>query len=218
MSRFIATSAIRGAHKILSEADSLLKDALEKLGPDTKINFKDRGGGGTAYCLPVIYGFLGHKVEKLSDLAMPLEHAKSLLPPPPGERLWLPYLGETLDAGMATLFAFETIEGVRFAKGEQPEKRNGYQYNGPINDVQMRSWGIQMVDGRMPGFAAVVGAAKSNEVAVKIVRELQSRGQLVFLSSASNGRSIVDQLLGSGVDLGYDTFTVPFGSDTISAV
>jgi acetyl-CoA synthase len=213
MSRFIATSAIRGAHTAVGEADKLLKDALDKLGPDTPVAFPN-----TAYYLPVIYGLTGHKVEKLSDLTWPLEHARSLLPPVPRENLWLPYLGETLDAGMATLYAFEIIEGVRFAKGEQPEKKNGYVFNGPINDGQMRSWGIQMVDGSMPGFAAIVGCAKSNEVAVKIVRELQSKGQLVFLSSNVNGRSIVDQLLEEGVDLGYHTFTVPFGSDTISAI
>lgn len=213
MSRFIATSAIKGAHTAVGEADKLLKDALDKLGPDTPVAFPN-----TAYYLPVIYGLTGHKVEKLSDLTWPLEHARSLLPPVPRENLWLPYLGETLDAGMATLYAFETIEGVRFAKGEQPEKKNGYVFNGPINDGQMRSWGIQMVDGSMPGFAAIVGCAKSNEVAVKIVRELQSKGQLVFLSSNVNGRCIVDQLLEEGVDLGYHTFTVPFGSDTISAI
>ena len=213
MSRFIATSAIKGAHTPVGEADKLLKDALDKLGPDTPVAFPN-----TAYYLPVIYGLTGHKVEKLSDLTWPLEHARSLLPPVPRENLWLPYLGETLDAGMATLYAFEIIEGVRFAKGEQPEKKNGYVFNGPINDGQMRSWGIQMVDGSMPGFAAIVGCAKSNEVAVKIVRELQSKGQLVFLSSNVNGRCIVDQLLEEGVDLGYHTFTVPFGSDTISAI
>ncbi len=213
MSRFIATSAIRGAHGILKEAEALLKDALEKLGPDIPVAFP-----ATAYYLPVIYGFTGHKVEKIGDLVWPLEHAKSLLAPVPKEDLWLPYLGETLDAGVATLFAEEIVEGIRFAQGKQPEMRNGYRYNGPIDDVQMRSWGIQMVDGSMPGFAAIIGCAKSNEVAVKIVRELQSKGQLVFLSGNVKGRSIVDQLLEEGVDLGYHTFTVPFGSDTISAV
>ncbi|MDP2953868.1 MAG: acetyl-CoA decarbonylase/synthase complex subunit alpha/beta, partial [Chloroflexota bacterium] len=107
----------------------------------------------------------------------------------------------------------------RFARGQQPETtHNGFRYNGPIDDVQMRSWGIQMVDGRMPGFAAIIGAAKSNEVAVKIVRELQAKGLLVFLSGNVNGRSIVDQLLEEGVELGYETFTVPFGSDTVSAI
>lgn len=213
MSRFIATSAIRGARGVVEEADKLLKDALEKLGPDAPVAFPN-----TTYFLPVIYGLTGYKVQKLQDLNWPLEHAKGLLPPVPRGNLWLPYLGETLDSGMATLFAEEIIEGIRWAKGEQPEVRNGYKLNGPIDDVQMRSWGIQMVDGRMPGFAAVLGAAKSNEVAVKIVRELQSKGQLVFLCANNNGRSIVDQLVESGVELGYNTFTVTFGTDTISAI
>ena len=218
MSRYIATRAIKGARDVVKQAEDMLKDALEKLGPDVPINFVDKERVGTTYHLPVIYGYSGHKAEKLGDLTWPLEYAKSLLPPVPNENLWLPYLGETLDAGVATLFAEEIIEGIRFAKGEQPEVRNGYKFNGPISDVQTRSWGIAMVDGSMPGFAAVIGAAKSNEVAVKIVRELQSKGQLVFLSSMSNGRSIVDQLLEEGVELGYPTFTVPFGTDTISTV
>ena len=213
MSRFIATSAIRGAQDIVAEADKQLQQALKELGPDKPIAFPT-----TVYFLPVIYGLTGHKVEKLNDLALPLQRAKSMVPPLPHGNLWLPYLGETLDAGMATLYAEEIIEGIRFAKGEQPEVRNGYKFNGPIDDVQMRAWGIQMVDGRMPGFAALIGCAKSNEVAVKIVRELQSKGQLVFLSGNVNGRSIVDQLLESGVELGYDTFTVSFGSDTVSAI
>jgi acetyl-CoA synthase len=90
--------------------------------------------------------------------------------------------------------------------------------NGPIDDIQLRSWGIQLVDGRMPGFAAIVGCAKSNEVAVKIVRELQRRNILTFLCGNVNGRSIIHQLIEEGVELGYDTYTVPFGTDTISAI
>ncbi len=70
----------------------------------------------------------------------------------------------------------------------------------------------------MPGFAAIVGCAKSNEVAVKIVRELQKRNILTFLCGNVNGRSIIDQLKEEGVELGYDTYTVPFGTDTISAI
>ncbi len=218
MSRFIATSAIRGAHGVVSKAEEMLKNALEKHGADTPVNFVDSEGVGSTYFLPVIYGYSGHKVEKLGDMTWPLEHARSMLPPVPGGTLWLPYLGETADAGVATLFAEEIIKGIEFVEGKQPEVRNGFTFNGPISDVQTRSWGIQMVDGSMPGFAAVIGAAKSNEVAVKIVRELQSKGQLVFLSSTSNGRSIVDQLLEEGVELGYPTFTVPFGTDTEATV
>ena len=136
---------------------------------------------------------------------------------------------------MATLIAAETIEAVRFIYGLQPEPMSGFelaggtQYsgngngnvghlNGPIDDIQLRSWGIQLVDGRMPGFAAIVGAAKNNQVAVQIVRELQKRNILTFLSGNVNGRSIIHQLQEEGVTLGYDTYTVPFGTDTLSAI
>ena len=55
-------------------------------------------------------------------------------------------------------------------------------------------------------------------MAVKIVRELQKRNILTFLSGNVNGRSIIHQLMEEGVELGYDTYTVPFGTDTISAI
>ncbi|MDO8689197.1 MAG: acetyl-CoA decarbonylase/synthase complex subunit alpha/beta [Dehalococcoidia bacterium] len=214
MSRLIATSAIRGAQEIVSEAEILLNQALEEFGPGKPVAFTN-----TAYFLPVIYGYTAHKVETLGDLRTPMDLAKTLLPADlPANKLWVPYLGQTLDAGVATLFAEEIIEGIRFVRGQQPEQKNGYTYNGPIDDIQLRAWGIQLVDGRMPGFAAIVGRAKSNEVAVQIVRELQQRSILVFLSGNVGGRGIVDQLLEEGVQLGYDTYTVPFGSDTISAI
>lgn len=228
MSRYIATRAIRGANGLVAEADALLQKALAEKGPDAAVQFPN-----TAYFLPVAYGMLNHKVETLKDLEPVLDHAKNLLHPIPDEDLWVPYLGETLDSGMATLLAAEAIEGMRFVYGEQPEPYPGLELtgstsypsfsgdghlNGPIDDVQLRSWGIQLVDGRMPGFAAIVGKARSNEAAVAIVRELQRRNILTFLCGNVNGRSIIDQLQEEGVEMGYDTYIVPFGKDTISAI
>ncbi|MFZ2097576.1 MAG: acetyl-CoA decarbonylase/synthase complex subunit alpha/beta [Anaerolineales bacterium] len=228
MSRYIATRAIRGANALVTEAELMLNKALEEKGPDTPVSFPN-----TAYYIPVIGGMTGVTVEKLEQLQQVIEHARGLLHPAPSDNKWTPYLGETLDSGMATLLAAETIEVIRFVYGLQPEPMSGItlaggtQYgsqngsghlNGPIDDIQLRSWGIQLVDGRMPGFAAIVGAAKSNEVAVKIVRELQRRNILCFLSGNVNGRSIIHQLMEEGVELGYDTYTVPFGTDTISAI
>jgi acetyl-CoA synthase len=63
-----------------------------------------------------------------------------------------------------------------------------------------------------------IGCAKSNEVAVQLVRELQRRNILVFLSGNVNGRSIIHQLLEEGVEMGYDTYIIPFGTDTISTI
>ena len=228
MSRYIATRAIRGANALVTEAELMLNKALKEKGPDTPVSFPN-----TAYYIPVIGGMTGVQVEKLGQLEGVMKHARELLHPSPASNKWTPYLGETLDSGMATLLAAETIEVVRFIYGLQPEPMPGIslagatQYgeqngsghlNGPIDDIRLRSWGIQLVDGRMPGFAAIVGAAKTNEVAVKIVRELQRRNILCFLSGNVNGRSIIHQLMEEGVELGYDTYTVPFGTDTISAI
>ncbi len=234
MSRYIATRAIRGANAIVHEADIMLQRALEEKGVDTPVAFPN-----TAYYLPFILGMTGREVSKIGDLSPVLEHAKSLLHPVPPDARWTPYLGETLDAGMATLFAEEVIMALKYVYGLQPEPMPGLvlagstsftspdngggpstdgHANGPIDDIQLRSWGIQLVDGRMPGFAAIVGCAKSNEVAVKIVRELQRRNILTFLTGNVNGRSIIHQLMEEGVELGYDTYTVPFGTDTISAI
>jgi len=234
MSRYIATRAIRGANNIVSEAETMLNKALIEKGPDTPVGFPN-----TAYFLPMIFGMTGEKVETLGQLGPIMDHARGLLHPLPSAQHWTPYLGETLDSGMATLLAAETIEAVRYVYGLQPEPMPGFtlaggtaytssdnggdnglygHLNGPIDDIQLRSWGIKLVDGRMPGFAAIVGAAKSNEVAVKIVRELQRRNILTFLSGNVNGRSIIHQLEEEGFELGYDTYTVPFGTDTISAI
>jgi acetyl-CoA synthase len=234
MSRYIATRAMRGANALVSEAELMLQKALKDKGPDTPVQFPN-----TAYYLPMMLGMTGVQVETLGQIKPILEHARSLLHPLPAGNRWTPYLGETLDSGMATLLAAETIEAVRFVYGLQPEPMPGFELaggtsyagmnggsgdglgghlNGPIDDIQLRSWGIQLVDGRMPGFAAIVGAAKTNEVAVTLVRELQKRNILTFLSGNVNGRSIIHQLMEEGVELGYDTYTVPFGTDTISAI
>ena len=230
MSKYIATRAIRGANALVFEAETMLQKALADKGPETIVEFPN-----TAYYLPLIYAMTGEPVKTLGDLKPILGKARSLLHPIPSSEKWTPYLGETLDSGMATLMAAEAIEAIRTVYNLQPELypnielAGGTEYsdrdfgmsgrmNGPIDDIQLRSWGIQLVDGRMPGFAAIIGAAKSNEVAVKIVRELQQRNILTFLCGNVNGRSIIDQLVEEGVELGYDTYTVPFGTDTISAI
>jgi acetyl-CoA synthase len=215
---------------IVNEAESLLQEAIAEKGADTPVSFPN-----TAYYLPTIMGLTGREVSTLGELVSVLEHAKTMLHPIPSPERWTPYLGETLDSGVATLLAEEVIEAVRFIQGQQPEVYPGFELaggtdypelggngdghlNGPIDDIQLRSWGIQLVDGRMPGFAAIVGCARSNEVAVKIVRELQRRNILTFLCGNVNGRSIIHQLQEEGVEMGYDTYIVPFGTDTVSAI
>jgi hypothetical protein len=232
MSRYIATRAIRGANALVSEAELMLKKALAEKGPDTPVQFPN-----TAYYLPMMLGMTGAQVETLGQIEPILEHARLLLHPLPSGNRWTPYLGETLDSGMATLLAAEAIEAVRFVYGLQPEPLPGFQLaggtsyagmnggsgngdghlNGPIDDIQLRM-------GHPAGGRAYARLrchrrrGQVNEVAVTLVRELQKRNILTFLSGNVNGRSIIHQLMEEGVEMGYDTYTVPFGTDTISAI
>ncbi|MFH0750336.1 MAG: acetyl-CoA decarbonylase/synthase complex subunit alpha/beta [Chloroflexota bacterium] len=209
MSRIIATAAIRGAHTFVEQAETGLAEAMESKGGATRLEFPN-----TAFYLPLILATTGIEVKTLEDAQAPLRIARRLLPPVPTDRLWLPYLGDALDAGVAALIAEEIIEALRYANGGPP---NGI-YLGFTDDAILRTQGIKLVDGRMPGFAACVGALPTNEAAVKLARELQERNILVFLSSQTDGRSMAEQLAEEGVEMSWDTYLVPYGKETSSTV
>ncbi len=210
MSKIIATAAIRGAHKIVSRAEEQLGLALQEIGADAPVKLPD-----TAYYLPVIYAMLGVKVKKVGDMQEVVQQARALLKPVPTDNLWLPYLGDALDAGMATLFAQEVIEGLKYARHPHPYEG---VWLGATSDAILREQGIKLVDGRMPGFAACVGALPTTEAAVKLARDLQERNILVFMASHTNGTSMAEQLAEAGVEMNWDTFLVPYGKDTSAAV
>jgi len=210
VSKLIAASAINGARKIVDDADAMVRKAIAEKGADCPLVFPD-----TTYALPVIYSLLGIRVETLADAQPVLDECRKLLPAAPAAEVWLPYLGNTLDAGMATLFAFELIEACKYLIGPNPV--NGI-WLGAANDVIIRERGIEFVDGSAPGFAAVVGAAPDKETAVKIARELQEKNLYVFIAGNTNGVSFAEQLHEAGVELGWDTRLVPFGKDISSAI
>ncbi|MGD9200735.1 MAG: acetyl-CoA decarbonylase/synthase complex subunit alpha/beta [Chitinispirillia bacterium] len=210
MSKIIATAAIRGAHDMVKRAEKELAKAIKEKGKDTDVQYPN-----TAYYLPIMYLFLGQKVQKLGDLEESLAEAKKLLGRIPSDDLWLPYLGETLDSGVATLIAEETIESLKYVVGPNPV--NGI-WLGYTDDSILRLQGIKLVDGRMPGFAAIVGCTETNQQAVELVRGLQERSILVFIAGNSNGRSIAEQLAEENIEMNWDTFIVPYGKDITAAV
>ncbi|HUU64927.1 MAG TPA: acetyl-CoA decarbonylase/synthase complex subunit alpha/beta, partial [Dehalococcoidales bacterium] len=218
MSKIIASAAIRGAHKIFGQADQKWQQAMDKWGANEPVGFPN-----TAYYLPVIYGILGEKVEKLGDMEPILKRCKALLPPPVREEHPLPYLAPALDAGMVTFFAEELIEAIRYleepdfyVRGEDVADSNIWL--GAADDVILRKRGIEFVDGTAPGFAAVLGAAPTNEIAVKIAQELQQKSIYVFMAAQYNGKRFSEQLVEAGVQIGWPTRLVSYGPDITSAV
>lgn len=211
MSKIIATAAIRGAHKIFKQAEAALAETIAKHGKDAKIEYPN-----TAYYLPIMLLFLGQKVEKLGDLQESLQEAQKLLHPVPTDEVWLPYLGDALDSGVATLIAEETIEVLKHFNAAS--KGADGIWLGFTDDAILRLQGIKLVDGRMPGFAAIVGAAPSNKEAVELIRGLQERNILVFMAGNSGGRSIAEQLAEENIQMSWDTFLVPYGKEITAAV
>ncbi len=218
MSKIIASAAIRGAHKIVSQAEEKWQQAMDKWGAKEPVGFPN-----TAYYLPVIYGILGEKVEKLGDMEAILKRCKSLLPPPVREVHPLPYLAPALDAGMVTFFAEEIIEAIRYLEEpdfytKQEDITDNNIWLGAADDVILRKRGIEFVDGTAPGFAAVLGAAPTNEIAVKIAQELQQKNIYVFMAAEYNGKRFSEQLVEAGVQIGWPTRLVSFGPDISAAV
>ncbi len=218
MSKIIASAAIRGAYKIVSQAEKKWQQAMDRWGANEPVGFPN-----TAYYLPVTYGVLGIAVAKLGDMEQVLKRCKSLLPPPVRETCPLPYLAPALDAGMATFFAEEIIEAIRYleepdfyTKQEDPTDKNIWL--GAADDVILRKRGIEFVDGTAPGFAAVLGAAPTNDIAVKIANELQQKNLYVFMCAANNGKRFSEQLVEAGVQIGWPVRLVSFGPDVSAAV
>jgi acetyl-CoA synthase len=210
MSKIIASAAIRGAHKIAKQAEDILTKAIKEKGEDCKVEFPNTG-----YYMPIIYSMTARPVEKLADFKEVMQEIKDLLPPLVDDDLWVPYLGQALDAGMATLFAEETIEACKYLIGPNPVDDI---WLGAADDIILRERGIQFVDGTAPGFAAIAGAAPDVETAVDIARKLQERCLYVFMSAHHNGTTFAEQLVEGGVQLGWETRLVPFGREITSAI
>jgi acetyl-CoA synthase len=218
MSKIIASAAIRGAYKIVENAEAKWKMAMDKWGINEPVGFPN-----TAYYLPIIYGMLGHKVEKLGDIEFVLKKCRALLPPPVRETHPLPYLAPALDAGMATFFAEEIIEAIKYKEtpnfyvlGEDVTTDNIWL--GAADDVIMRKRGVEFVDGTAPGFAAILGAAPTKEIAASIAHELQKKNLYVFMSAQYNGKRFAEQLVEAGVQIGWGVRLVPFGPDVSATV
>jgi acetyl-CoA synthase len=218
MSKIIASAAISGAHKIVDRAEKKWQEAMDKWGANEPVGFPN-----TAYYLPIIYGISGMKVEKLGDMEAVLKKSKDLLPPLVRAEHHLPYLGPALDAGMMTFWAEEMIEAIRYLEDPNfyltgEDVTDDKIWLGAADDVIMRKRGVEFVDGTAPGFAAILGAAPTPEIAASIAHELQKKNLYVFMAGEHEGKRFSEQLVEAGVQIGWGTRLVSFGPDTSATV
>lgn len=185
-----------GALAASNAARNAISDAIEKHGADCPVGYPQ-----TAYRLPAIFALTGNDIKTLGDLPPILDTVCSLFLKESDE-----YEG-AMHNGVVTVYAAEMIESLGYLGGAQPFDNT--PYTGFIPDSVLRSAGISLVDGTIPGVAVIVGKARTSADAAAIVRDLQSKGMLILLVDG-----IIDQLIQENVKVGAEFLTVPLGNFT----
>ena len=183
-----------GSDAVIGLTEGAVNDAIAELGEDAPVAFPD-----TAYFLPTIYAATGVKVEKLGDLPACVGVMKSLVT---HEK----ELQQGLNAGLATAVGAEILEALKWAKSANPYEGEGGI--GFVPDPIIRSLGVPLVTGDIPGVAVVLGTADDPADVAAVVREYQDKGLLSFLVGG-----VIDQINEQGVKVGLDYRVIPLGHD-----
>jgi len=188
-----------GSNAVAGLTEGAVNAAIEKHGADHPIAFPD-----TAYFFPTIYAATGVKVKTLGDLVPCVGVLKSLITNQED-------LGQALNAGLATAVGAEIIEGLKYAGGGNPyENEAGIGF---VPDPIIRSLGVPLVTGDIPGVAVVLGKADNAADVVSVVKDYQSKGIMTFLVG-----DVIEQCAEGGVKMGLELRVIPLGHDVTSVI
>ena len=188
-----------GSNAVAGLTEGAVNDAIAKYGADKAIAFPD-----TAYYFPTIYAATGVKVKTLGDLPACVGVLKSLITNQED-------LGQALNAGLATAVGAEILEGLKWAASENPyENESGIGF---VPDPIIRSLGVPLVTGDIPGVAVVLGKADNAEDVVNVVKDYQSKGIMTFMVG-----DVIEQCAEGGVKMGLEFRVIPLGHDVTSVI
>ncbi|GFI11694.1 MAG: CO dehydrogenase/CO-methylating acetyl-CoA synthase complex subunit beta [Lachnospiraceae bacterium] len=188
-----------GSNAVAGLTENAVKEAIAKHGEDKKVAMPD-----TAYFLPTIYAATGVKVSKLGDLPACVGVLKSLITNKED-------LGDALNAGLATAVGAEIIEALKYVESADPYGEDSGI--GFVPDPIIRSLGVPLVTGDIPGVAVVLGKADDAANVVDVVKDYQSKGIMTFLIG-----DVIEQCVEGGVKIGLDFRVVPLGHDVTSVI
>ena len=190
-----------GSHAVAGLTEGAVNDAIAKFGADKAIAFPD-----TAYFFPTIYAATGVKVAKLGDLPACVGVLKSLITNQED-------LGQALNAGLATAVGAEILEGLKFVEPKESYESARVPGIGFVPDPIIRSLGVPLVTGDIPGVAVVLGKAENGEDAAKVVKDYQSKGIMTFLIG-----DVIEQCADAGVKMGLELRVIPLGHDVTAVI
>ncbi len=198
MSPSIKERVEQGAQQLIESAERMLQEMAA--GPDVQKPFSV---SNSVYYLPIALSYFAKPVDTIGELQTVVHQARALL---------------AADAGLAALLAAEATEtlcAIQHAMA-QPTS-DSVSIASPISDAQVRSWGIQLADGRMPGLALIMGFAHSNMAAAALIRELRRHNILCLLGGNAKARSMTGQLQGARMELDDKAYVVSLGDDPSSS-
>ena len=188
-----------GSNAVAGLTEGAVNDAIAKYGAEKEIAFPD-----TAYFFPTIYAATGVKVKTLGDLPACVGVLKSLITNQED-------LGQALNAGLATAVGAEIIEGLKYVEGGNPyENESGIGF---VPDPIIRSLGVPLVTGDIPGVAVVLGKADNAADVVNVVKDYQSKGIMTFMVG-----DVIEQCAEGGVKMGLEFRVIPLGHDVTSVI
>ena len=186
-----------GSNTVAGLVEGAVNAAIEKHGADKEIAFPD-----TAYYFPTIYAATGVKVKTLGDLPACVGVLKSLITNQED-------LGQALNAGLATAVGAEIIEGLKYLEAEPYANESGIGF---VPDPIIRSLGVPLVTGDIPGVAVVLGKAENAADVINVVKDYQSKGIMTFLVG-----DCIEQVA-EGVKMGLEFRVIPLGHDVTSVI
>ena len=188
-----------GSNAVAGLTEGAVNDAIAKYGADKAIAFPD-----TAYYFPTIYAATGVKVKTLGDLTACVGVLKSLITNQED-------LGQALNAGLATAVGAEILEGLKWVDNAEPyANESGIGF---VPDPIIRSLGVPLVTGDIPGVAVVLGKADNAADVVNVVKDYQSKGIMTFMVG-----DVIEQCAEGGVKMGLEFRVIPLGHDVTSVI
>ncbi|RMC93109.1 CO dehydrogenase/CO-methylating acetyl-CoA synthase complex subunit beta [Clostridium autoethanogenum] len=187
-----------GSKQALAAAEGIVKQAVDEKGKDYKVAFPD-----TAYSLPVIFAATGKKITTVGELEGALDIVRSLI-------VEEEMLDKLLNSGLATAVAAEIIEAAKYVLSDAPYAEPCVGF---ISDPIIRSLGVPLVTGDIPGVAVILGECPDAETAAKIIKDYQSKGLLTCLVG-----KVIDQAIEGKVKMGLDLRVIPLGYDVTSVI
>ena len=187
-----------GNDAVYGLTEAAIDNAIAQYGEAQAVSFPD-----TAYSLPCYYGVTGVKVENLGQLKEALGVVKTLMTR--NNRLHDAFM-----SGIATALCAEFIEVLKYIGNPAPYEAPCY---GHLPDAVVRSLGVPLVTGDIPGVPVILGTAPSADEAVALVKSYQAQGMLVTLVGG-----VIDQLQEKGYKTGDNVRVIPLGHDVTSVI